>query len=124
MHPTSREARRTRARIKRRRNALLTRYAAAQYRVDEELAEHPVEAIERASDQWDARVTGLLGEADVRKLTELDLALHRLERGDYSRCVTCGGPIGAARLHALPAATRCAHCAAYVERRKGFAVRR
>ena len=38
-------------------------------------------------------------------------ALDRIERGSYDVCQVCGGPIGAARLKALPYADRCIECA-------------
>jgi RNA polymerase-binding transcription factor DksA len=41
-----------------------------------------------------------------QELRDVDDALGRLERGEYGCCELCGGPIGAARLEALPA-TRC-----------------
>lgn len=47
-----------------------------------------------------------------RHLLELDAALQRLHEGRYGRCEACDGPIGDARLEALPAAPRCVTCAA------------
>jgi len=46
----------------------------------------------------------------VTALEELDAALERQRAGTYGRCVTCGGPIGADRLAARPAALRCIAC--------------
>jgi RNA polymerase-binding transcription factor DksA len=40
-------------------------------------------------------------------LASIDAALERLASGRYGRCEVCGGPIGSARLRALPDATRC-----------------
>lgn len=57
-----------------------------------------------------AQVSSLLDAARTR-LTELDEAADRLDDGTYGRCEACDGPIGAARLEALPAATRCVTCA-------------
>lgn len=58
-----------------------------------------------------ARVGGLLARAR-QELRDLDAAEGRLGAGTYSHCVECGGDIGAARLEALPATTRCVTCAA------------
>jgi DnaK suppressor protein len=38
-------------------------------------------------------------------------ALARLDAGTYGLCVSCGEPIAAARLEALPFAARCINCA-------------
>jgi DnaK suppressor protein len=57
-----------------------------------------------------AQVGGLLAEARAY-LDDLDRALARLESGVYSICDECGGPIGADRLAARPAARSCIGCA-------------
>jgi len=51
-------------------------------------------------------------ESEARlELRKVDSALERIERGDYGVCSRCGGPIGAARLLALPHADACIACA-------------
>jgi DnaK suppressor protein len=45
-------------------------------------------------------------------LREVDLALDRVADGTYGRCLSCGGPVGAARLEARPVARTCIACAA------------
>lgn len=57
-----------------------------------------------------AQVSSLLDAARAR-LADLDEAAARLDAGTYGRCEQCDGAIGAARLEALPAATRCVTCA-------------
>jgi DnaK suppressor protein len=59
--------------------------------------------LERARDQY--------ARAAVR-LTEVDAARARLDRGTYGTCEQCGGSIGRDRLDAIPAATRCILCQA------------
>lgn len=44
------------------------------------------------------------------QLAAVDAALARLDAGTYGTCVTCGKPISAARLEALPAAAHCIDC--------------
>jgi RNA polymerase-binding transcription factor DksA len=44
-------------------------------------------------------------------LTDVDDALAKLDNGTYGRCESCGGPIGDARLEAMPAARLCISCA-------------
>lgn len=58
-----------------------------------------------------AHTVALLAQARHR-LTDLDEALRRLDRGDYGRCRSCGEPIPAERLDILPAAAYCTTCAA------------
>jgi RNA polymerase-binding transcription factor DksA len=47
-----------------------------------------------------------------RHLAEIDAALGRLDDGSYGTCAGCGGPVGAERLAARPAAATCIGCAA------------
>jgi len=68
--------------------------------LDEHLADVGSETFER-----EVELTLLHGiDADV---AAIDAALGRLARGTYGRCATCGGPIGEARLRALPATSLC-----------------
>lgn len=57
-----------------------------------------------------AQVSALLDRARTR-LAELDEAVERFTAGTYGTCDVCEGPIGDARLEALPATTRCVACA-------------
>lgn len=41
------------------------------------------------------------------ELNDVEHALQRLDEGTYGTCEACGGPIGEARLEALPAARLC-----------------
>ena len=41
------------------------------------------------------------------ELADVDRALRRLDEGTYGTCEACGGPIGDARLEAMPAARFC-----------------
>jgi DnaK suppressor protein len=50
-----------------------------------------------------------------QKVSELEYALSRLEKGDYGICETCGQPIAAERLEALPRTTMCIRCARKTE---------
>jgi DnaK suppressor protein len=46
------------------------------------------------------------------QLAAIGAAYRKLDLGTYGRCDVCGGPIGAARLAARPAALTCVRCAA------------
>jgi DnaK suppressor protein len=48
-------------------------------------------------------------------LRDVDLALERLERGEYGLCRECGEAIAEARLDIQPAARLCIDCAAAQE---------
>jgi DnaK suppressor protein len=56
----------------------------------------------------------LLGSATIT-LDQIETALRRIEEGNYGRCLECDAWIPAARLEAVPYATRCVHCAARQE---------
>ena len=55
-------------------------------------------------------VAALLGQARAH-LAAIDAALRKLDAGSYGLCDQCGGPIGAGRLAARPAALTCIRCA-------------
>ena len=51
-----------------------------------------------------------------RLLQAIDAALTRMDDGSYGACVSCGQPIGAERLEALPWTTQCIDCKRKEER--------
>jgi DnaK suppressor protein len=51
------------------------------------------------------------------KLSSIERALHRLEKGTYGVCQSCGEEIDSARLEALPYAEQCIDCQRRLERR-------
>jgi DnaK suppressor protein len=98
-----------------RRAAVLTRYKDALDRTEEELATPSSELIETATDQWDARTTSAMTEADVHTLAAIVGALRRLDACHYGICTGCGHRIEPARLAALPEAAECFDCATFAE---------
>lgn len=52
-----------------------------------------------------------LRERATQQLELVDAALARLDDGTFGSCVTCGRPIAAERLEALPWAGQCIDCA-------------
>ena len=60
---------------------------------------------------WERQQVAALLEAARRHLAELDLAIRRVEGGDYGRCEVCGRPISDERLEAIPTASTCVSCA-------------
>jgi RNA polymerase-binding protein DksA len=51
-----------------------------------------------------------LREREEMRLGQIEGALKRIESGAFGRCETCGKPIAAERLEALPWATDCIDC--------------
>jgi RNA polymerase-binding transcription factor len=60
---------------------------------------------------WERQQVAALLESARARLAELDLAIRRVEGGDYGRCEVCGQPIPDERLDALPTASTCVACA-------------
>ena len=52
-----------------------------------------------------------IDESTRHLLQQVDVALARLERGEYSCCSRCGQDIETERLQAIPEADQCACCA-------------
>jgi DnaK suppressor protein len=62
----------------------------------------------------DREIDYSLEENSEHVLRSIDAALQRIEDGTFGTCETCGQPISAERLEAIPYATQCIDC-----RRKG-----
>lgn len=60
---------------------------------------------------WERQQVATLLEEARTRLAELDLAIRRVEGGDYGRCEVCGRPIPDERLDVLPTASTCVDCA-------------
>lgn len=54
---------------------------------------------------------------DVAELSDIEVALVRIDDGSYGTCSNCGEPIGWPRLNAQPTAERCIACQEKVEKR-------
>ena len=85
---------------------------ARAHQVEEALDEPPSPDFEeRASEREGDEVLESLGVADVREATAIRAALKRIEDGVFGDCATCGEPISAERLEAVPHAALCRSCA-------------
>jgi len=71
--------------------------------VDNHPADLGTEMFEREKD------LGLRSNA-VRRLRDIDIALERMETGDYGTCMACGRPIDQERLEVFPSALTCISC--------------
>lgn len=107
-----------RARLMERREALLGRLRSTNESLNELDRSQPAEAEEEAQELNIARPQATLDQRSRQELAEIDDALARIERGEYGICETCGEPIGAARLLALPSAVQCVECAEEAERER------
>jgi RNA polymerase-binding protein DksA len=58
----------------------------------------------------DAVLAGI-SEATAAELAQINRALAQLDQGTYGLCSSCGQPIGARRLQALPHSDLCITCA-------------
>jgi RNA polymerase-binding protein DksA len=65
---------------------------------------------------FDRELDYTLEESEGRLLEAIDAALQRLDDGTYGICSSCGQPIGAERLEALPWTTQCIDCKRREER--------
>lgn len=108
--------RRIKSQLLARRTDLLARYAGELQRAAEELESPEIEEVEKATEQWDARVLSLLGAADLAALDRITAALRRLDDGTYGVCTECGIKIEPERLSVLPETPACFDCAVESER--------
>jgi DnaK suppressor protein len=91
----------------------------------EKLANREEIAIERSSDALDSvqrstereyAITSL--DRDWQTIKELDLALERMENGQYGTCQRCEEEISPKRLRALPWASFCISCQERIDRER------
>jgi RNA polymerase-binding protein DksA len=69
-----------------------------------------------ATATFDRELDSTLEENEQRMLDAIDAALRRIEDGTYGICASCGQPIGAERLEALPWTTQDIDCKRKEER--------
>jgi RNA polymerase-binding transcription factor len=79
------------------------------------------EVEEEAQELNQARLTAQLEERGRAEIDAIDVAITRIERGEYGYCETCEEPIDVARLEVLPTARQCTTCAETNERRARLA---
>ena len=80
------------------------------------------EVEEEAQELNQARLTAQLEERGRAEIDAIDVAITRIERGEYGYCETCEEPIDVARLEVLPTARQCTTCAETNERRARLTV--
>lgn len=96
--------------------ARLDRLAALVERVEsEQRAPLDDDSAEQAVEREDDEVLDAQQRAADAEMKAIRHAIARLDAGHYGLCTSCGTPIDAARLEALPTATHCIAC----ERERG-----
>jgi RNA polymerase-binding protein DksA len=93
-----------------RRHSLMERCEANERDAQELLQEREPDWEDRAANVSAAGALESLADDERVQLTRIATALERLDDGNWGWCVRCGGPIGSARLRAVPEATRCSGC--------------
>jgi RNA polymerase-binding protein DksA len=69
-----------------------------------------------ATSTYDRELDATLEDNEERMLDAIDAALMRIEDGTYGICTSCGEPIAAERLEAVPWTTQCIDCKRKEER--------
>jgi RNA polymerase-binding transcription factor DksA len=87
-------------------------------KIDDDLGQQrSADSEERATETENDEVLEEFGQVGETELRAIDAALDRIGAGTYGTCVTCGQPIAAARLKAVPHTPFCQECAAGREAR-------
>ncbi len=100
-----------RARLVAERRSLLARHAKIDAHLHHADRELPDDWSERASVVENDEVLEALDGHARQELARIDAALGRMDAGTWGDCAVCGEEIAAARLAAMPMATRCISCA-------------
>jgi len=99
-----------RSRLLAKKSEILDRYRN-DLRKGQEANDSPTEDIvDRANNAYSRELNFSISDADRTHLLEVDAALVRLDLGTYGRCASCGQPLPAARLAAVPWAKLCVSC--------------
>ncbi|MDX1678643.1 TraR/DksA family transcriptional regulator [Arsukibacterium sp.] len=69
------------------------------------------DAAEQAAERENEQVLNSLEYNAAEELNSINIALQRMEHGEYLYCSRCGEEIGLERLNAVPFTTFCIHCA-------------
>lgn len=76
------------------------------------LSNAPMHLGDLGTDASIQETAGVILENERYLFNEIDSALKRLDNGQFGRCESCGKPISAERLQAIPYARNCMQCAA------------
>ena len=76
----------------------------------------PIHMAELGSDNFEQEFTLSLLANEEDRLGMIEMALQRIEGGEYGQCEQCEGVIPKARLNAIPYTPVCIKCASKIER--------
>jgi DnaK suppressor protein len=82
-----------------------------------DLSYMPIHMADVGTDNFDQEFTLNLMETEEGTLSQVELALERVEDGAYGTCIECEGRIPKTRLNALPYTPYCVKCASKLETR-------
>jgi RNA polymerase-binding transcription factor DksA len=100
-----------RARLLARRAELLGRREAVTADLRHEREPLVADFADQATQRENEEVLQGIEQSTRGVLRQINVALERVERGEYFRCSRCGNDIEAERLQAIPEADQCACCA-------------
>ena len=75
-----------------------------------DLSKMPMDMADVGSDNYEQEFNLGLIETEQATLGEIEEALDRIEKKQFGKCVSCGGPIPKARLKVKPHAKLCIEC--------------
>jgi RNA polymerase-binding protein DksA len=75
-----------------------------------DLSKMPLDMADIGSDNYEQEFNLGLMETEQATLGEIEAALERIEKKQFGKCVSCGGPIPKARLKVKPHAKYCIEC--------------
>lgn len=75
-----------------------------------DLSSHAYHMADQGTDTMDREMAFMMASKSGRFLYHIDQALQRIKDGTYGLCQSCGKPISAARLEAVPHARLCIKC--------------
>ncbi len=103
------------ARLRIRQQELMERIAQISAEVRHQDIPLPSDFEDQATERENEEVIDALGSAARRELDQINRTLQHIDNGEYGDCRDCGRKISAARLEALPFASRCIGCAGRAE---------
>ena len=93
-----------------RREGLVGQVQAAEAYSRERDAEATQDPADMAANAYTKELLMSMSTNDRQLLESIDVALYRIEEGDYGKCGHCGQPIQEKRLEAVPWARHCLTC--------------
>lgn len=111
-----RKAKTYRDKLLSRRVSLVGQVQAAEAYSRERDAEATQDPADMAANAYTKELLMSMSTNDRQLLESIDVALTRIDDGDYGKCIHCGDPIQEKRLEAVPWARYCLRCADLNER--------